>query len=157
MISDCPIAIYEVRGASLYESAPPGSEISAVPVQCSEIRRNALVIFYTSADKNASVIKRVVGLPGDRFEIQDNGAIFADGKEVKTPKGESYNLSGNRLRLLQLYQRDYHGVIPRECYLLLGDSPAGGLDSSQIGLVPKSELRGIVTKITPQLAPRPEN
>jgi len=133
----------------LFESAPPGAEVRAVPVDCKSIAHGSFVIFHTAANRRAPAIKRAVGLPGDRFTLRDDGRIFINGKEAKTPRGESYKLSGNRLKLLRLYEADHKGIIPPNLYLLMGDVPTGGLDSSQIGLVPRDEIIGVVESMVP--------
>ncbi len=145
---DCPVTVYEVRGASLFESAPAGAEIRATPAACKPIAHGSLVLFRTSANRRAPVIKRAIGLPGGRFALRGGGRIFINGAEAKTPRGESYNLSGKRLKLLRLYETNHKGVIPPGLYLLMGDAPSGGLDSSQIGLVPEADIIGVVDSVT---------
>jgi len=44
--------------------------------------------------------------------------------------------------MLSLYEKDYHGVIPENTYLLLGEVTSGSLDSTRFGLIDKSSVLG---------------
>jgi len=44
--------------------------------------------------------------------------------------------------MLKLYEDDYHGIIPPNTYLLLGDQVNGSIDAGAFGLVDKSDIIG---------------
>jgi signal peptidase I len=145
--TSCPVTSYEVRGTSLDESAPPGSQVSVADISCARIHRGALVVFRTPADPNTPVIKRVVGMPGDTFVTRTDGAVIINGTEATVPAGRPYRLTARGITMLTLYANDYRGGIPPESYLLLGDLPEGTLDSSRIGLVSLHDIVGVVISI----------
>jgi signal peptidase I len=143
----CHTTSYEVRGSSVGQSAPSGSTVTVGDVACTPITRGALVVFTTSADRNAPVIKHAVGLPGDTFAVSDDGAVDINHVETTVPSGKPYRLTRHGVTMLSLYTNDYHGVIPPNSYLLLGDDPAGDLDSSRLGLISLSMIVGVVTSV----------
>ncbi len=90
------------------------------------------------------LIKRVIGLPGDKVEYKDN-ILYVNGKAIK----ESFikdnviteNFSTNDLG----YKK-----IPTNMYLVLGDNRENSLDGRKIGLIPKKDILGRVNiKIWP--------
>src|SRR5271170_2848804 len=46
-----------------------------------EIERGDMVVFWFPLDRTKSYIKRVIGLPGDKIEI-DNGAVFVNRRRL---------------------------------------------------------------------------
>src|SRR5580692_3005478 len=46
-----------------------------------EIERGDMVVFWFPLDKTKSYIKRVIGLPGDKIEIE-NGSVFVNGQRL---------------------------------------------------------------------------
>ena len=144
----CPtINTYEVRGQSLGESVPNGTTVSVSAPSCEGIKHGALVVFNTTADQKAPVIKRAVAIPGDTFSVSDDGSITVGGAQATTADGSLYRLSSHGIAMIRLYENDYHGIIPSGSYLLLGDIPQGALDSSRLGLISASMITGVVTSV----------
>jgi len=143
----CPvIASYEVRGQSLDQSVPSGSEVSVAAPSCTSIQRGDIVVFQTASDTSAPVIKRVEAIPGDTFAVKNDGTILINGKVATIPDGTPYQLSSHGVTMLSLYAADYQGIIPAESYLLLGDVPSGALDSSRLGLISAQQITGVVQR-----------
>ena len=112
------------------------------------VQRGDIVVCRLSFRRDP-VIKIVRAVPGDRFglvKIEGGVRLLVNDTVVRNSEGLPYMFSGRRKRMLSLYERDYHGVIPPNAYLLLGDIPEGSLDSSSIGLV---GLEAIIGKAKP--------
>lgn len=112
------------------------------------VQRGDIVVCRLSFRRDP-VIKIVRAVPGDRFGLEKTEGgirLLVNGTIVRNSEGLPYVFSGRRERMLMLYERDYHGVIPPNAYLLLGDIPEGSLDSSSIGLV---GLEAIIGKAKP--------
>ncbi|MGC9067320.1 MAG: S26 family signal peptidase, partial [Minisyncoccia bacterium] len=60
----------------------------------------------------------------------------------KNSQGIPYTFSGNKYKMLALYENDYKGIIPPNTYLLLGDQVNGSVDATVFGLVDKSDIIG---------------
>jgi len=96
------------------------------------IRRGDIVVFRYPRDPSKSFIKRVVGLAGDRVEI-DAGRVFVDGKLLD----EDY--------VPRAYedQRSYPEiVVPPDSYFVLGDHRTLSNDSRDFGPVNERYIYG---------------
>ena len=88
-------------------------------------------------------------MPGDQFRLADTGSrwrILINGKILTNAQSVPYEISENGYSVLSLYERDYRGMIPPNDYLILGNLPTGSLDSSQFGLIDKSDILGRVLR-----------
>lgn len=84
------------------------------------------------------LIKRVIGMPGDKVEYKDN-RLLINGKEKK----ESFlnkNVITENFSLISLGYEE----IPEGMYLVLGDNRQNSLDSREIGLIKEDEIIGKV-------------
>lgn len=80
-------------------------------------------------NEESFLIKRVVGLPGDKLAVDDSGVYV---NEVLI---ESFLLSNHF---------DFDGVIPEGLYFVLGDNRDNSLDSRVIGLIQEERILGEV-------------
>lgn len=90
------------------------------------------------------LIKRVIGLPGEKIEYNNN-TLYVNGKAIKEPfLKESViteDFSTNSLG---------YKIIPDDMYLVLGDNRENSLDGRKIGLISKKDILGRVNiKIWP--------
>ena len=96
------------------------------------IARGDIVVFRFPGDPSKSYIKRVVGLPGDRVEIQE-GRVIIDNKVLREP----YLAPGHGDR------RSYSMIqIPPGHYYVMGDHRDSSHDSRQWGTVHQSSIYG---------------
>src|ERR1700694_4443923 len=97
-----------------------------------DIERGDMVVFWFPLDKTKSYIKRVIGLPGDRIEI-DNGAVIVNGKGLR----ESY---------VPEEYRDHNSYpateVPPNQYYVLGDHRSSSNDSRAWGTVERGYIYG---------------
>ncbi len=96
------------------------------------IARGDIVVFRFPGDPSKSYIKRVVGLPGDRVEVQE-GRVIIDNKVLREP----YLAPGHGDR------RSYSMIqIPPGHYYVMGDHRDSSHDSRQWGTVHQSSIYG---------------
>jgi len=96
------------------------------------IQRGDIVVFRYPRDPSKSFIKRVIGLAGDRIQI-DAGRVFVNGKLLD----EDY--------VPRAYEdlRSYPEVlVPVDCYFVLGDHRSLSNDSRDFGPVNQSFIYG---------------
>ncbi len=97
------------------------------------IERNDVVVI--SQDEKY-MIKRIVGLPGEKVEYQNNDVLI-NGKAYK----ETFTNSETEDFTIQDLGYD---VIPEDMYLVLGDNRENSLDSRTFGLISKNQIIGKV-------------
>lgn len=83
-----------------------------------EPKRYDVIVFYAPDSPGTVMIKRVIGLPGEKIEIKD-GKVYADGKEtslsfIKAPMKKEKNETFN---------------VPKGAYFVMGDNRNESFDS----------------------------
>lgn len=98
-----------------------------------ELRRGALVVFRKD-DEPEPLVKRVVGLPGDRVAIED-GLLSVNGRLVDEPYVDQASIDAM-----------YFGPVDVRAgeVFVLGDERARSVDSRTFGAVPEGQLVGRV-------------
>lgn len=98
-----------------------------------DVKRYDIVV-VNEGDK--SIIKRVIGLPGEIIEYKDN-KLYINGKETSDPypSTETDDFSITDIG---------HTKIPGDCYFVMGDNRANSLDSRYptVGVVRKNQIVG---------------
>ncbi|MFA5024718.1 MAG: signal peptidase I [Patescibacteria group bacterium] len=137
---------FEVRGVSLSGFLEPGTIVSAWLnyYQCYQIERGDVVLYKMNAQADP-IIKIVKGIPGDTIGLQGDGEIWnilINDKVLTTSQGEPYQLNEKSANLIELYIKDYYGVIPPKAHLLMGNIVSGSVDGTRFGLVDISDIIG---------------
>ncbi len=116
-------------------------EIQQGPAECLGTLKHGDVVLFHSDSSRVPLIKALRGLPGDKLAVTD-GKIVINGTAAANSAGEPYRLSPPRAAMIALYVHDDHGVIPPDSFLVMGENPAGSLDSSRFGLVARQAIIG---------------
>lgn len=120
-----------VRGGSMRPTLVPGQRIAVAPLG-GPVARGAVVVVRRPGD-DLEVVKRVVGLPGERVRLV-RGRLEVDGREVPEPwLGHQYRAGV-----------DLDVVLGRDEHLVLGDHRAGSTDGRSFGPVGRERLVGVV-------------
>jgi len=53
-----------------------------VSKQLSSLRRGDIVVFWYPGDTSKTFIKRIIGLPGERLDLDEKGAITVNGQAL---------------------------------------------------------------------------
>lgn len=101
-----------------------------------DVKRFDVVSF--EYDSTKYLIKRVIGLPGDKVEYKDN-VLYINDKKIEEEYLDKDTVTEN----FSLMNLGYE-VIPKDMYLVLGDNREDSLDSREIGLVKEKEILGKV-------------
>ncbi len=98
----------------------------------SDIKNNDIVCACPNKD-TGRVIKRAVGVGGDKIEVKD-GILYINGvKDTTFTEAE--------------YDEDFCIIVPKDSYFLMGDNRNESLDSRDYGCVPKNRMTGKVIKV----------
>lgn len=101
-----------------------------------DVKRFDVVSF--EYDSTKYLIKRVIGLPGDKVEYKDN-VLYINDKKIEEEYLDKDTVTEN----FSLMDLGYE-VIPKDMYLVLGDNREDSLDSREIGLIKEKEILGKV-------------
>lgn len=143
----------DVRGQSLGRLLPPGSSLTLLRdyYRCNDVRRGDVVALRFGGD--ASPLAKVVhALPGDRFSLEETPTgerMVVNGEVARNSEGTPYAVDAAAQRMLGEYVRGFHGVIPPDAYLVLGDRATRTTDSRVFGLVAKGDLLGKLMRARP--------
>ena len=120
------------------------------------------IIVFDSARAEQRLVKRVIGIPGDRVEMRDN-LLIINGTPLDyaaLPQTGDYQeaLPGNphAIRVSQWGSQfdSFRAVtVPPGQYLALGDNRDNSADSRVIGFVPRHEIVGRSTQVVLSLNP----
>ena len=136
-----------------YDLKVPFTDISLGRVS-DPVRGDIIIIDSSRADKR--LVKRIVGVPGDQVEIQNN-ALIINGEpvdyEVLSRDGgamiieEALPGRNHQVRLTQYLagasRRSYGPVeVPEDRYFVLGDNRNSSADSRVYSFIPRGEIIG---------------
>lgn len=149
----CPVEIAKrtVSGSSLEGVLNSGDEvwIEMGYYACRPVKRGDIVAYHYGGNERP-IVKIVRGIPGDAFALEpaERGGTYllVNNGRLQDDAGTFYILDAHQARIIGLYVRDYHGVIPADSYLLLGSASAASLDSRQFGLAAKMDILGRVRR-----------
>lgn len=122
-------------------------------------KRCDIVVFRSQTEPGVFLVKRVMGLPGERVELLESGRLRITGRALQTEKilegddSTSYreDCDHNRSHLIQL-SNDlkeidpdpvvYAVEVPADELVMIGDNRHASADSRVWGTLPRSDLLG---------------
>jgi signal peptidase I len=126
------------------------------------IRRGDIVVFLSPAEPGLYVVKRIIGIPGDRIHLRD-GMVYRNGEKLNEPyvqhklgdynpyrdnfpsvPAEYSNAAPTPEWQVAMHQH-IHGedlVIPPDSYFAMGDNRDVSYDSRFWGFIPKENVIG---------------
>ncbi len=120
-------------------------------IRISEPKRGEVIVFANPRDPSGiPLVKRLIGLPGDRLEIID-GWIWINGKALPIKEGEKPLLFeetmgsiAHQVQRIPSQMRPEHlgFVVPEGHYFFMGDNRDNSADSRVWGFVPRNLLLG---------------
>ncbi len=103
------------------------------------------VVVLDSPEDDKTLLKRVVGLPGDVVEVAD-GRVIINGESAPVTErdGQTFELLGNTEHPVSLGPDRGFGpvTVPAGHYLVLGDNRSNSRDGRSFGPVPRHSIRG---------------
>ena len=125
-----------------------------------EVRRGDIVIFHYPVNSSMDLVKRVIGLPGDRIRLHE-GRVYVNGQAMDEPYAiytpapeDSYRDEFPRMDRadsgvdarwwVEMRSRIANGelTVPQDNYFVLGDNRNDSEDSRYWGFVPRGNIVG---------------
>jgi signal peptidase I len=126
------------------------------------VRRGDVVVFLSPAEPGLYLVKRVIGIPGDRIHLR-GGEVYRNGEKLseayvmhKAPDipnpfrdefpsvapSNSYDISPEWRTLMSSYVDGDDLVVPADSYFGMGDNRDVSRDSRYWGFIPQANLIG---------------
>lgn len=103
------------------------------------VERFDIIIFPSPEDPEQKYVKRIIGLPGDSIEFQED-QLYINGQSYSEPYIEQFKaelLDGRE------FTKDFViDTIPEGQYFVLGDNRRISKDSRSIGLIREADIQG---------------
>jgi signal peptidase I len=142
------------------QSYGPGGELDRLLLPPTRVQRGDLVVFHYPVEPTLHLVKRVVGLPGDRIRMR-GGRVLVNGRVLEEPYAYYTPSRPNGFRddfpsLLEADPnvdlrwwiklrgsiKDGEVTVPPREYFVLGDNRNDSEDSRYWGFVPRSAMVG---------------
>jgi signal peptidase I len=95
-------------------------------------QRQQVIVFRPTQDAGHDLIKRIIGVPGDRLEIKE-GVVWINGRPLEEPYlAEPPNPMDNHSEV----------TVPPGNYFVMGDNRANSYDSRYWGFLPRENVIG---------------
>lgn len=128
----CCFQVVEVSGTSMQPTYLNGERLltNRIVYHMKSPERGDVV---SVALEDMTLLKRVVGVPGDTIEIKNN-AVYINGKAVKI-KGQKGDIQANDL--------EYPLTLGKDEFFVMGDNVEVSMDSrsSSVGIINRDEIR----------------
>ena len=128
----------QVSGTSMEYTLSDGDNliVDKISYRFHKPERYDIIVFPFQYEENTYYIKRIIGLPGEKIQISEDGAIYIDGKVLE----ESYG----REIIEDPGQAEEPIVLDEDEYFVLGDNRNASSDSRDpsVGMVKRENLIG---------------
>lgn len=126
-----------------------------------DVRRGDIVVFLSPAEPGLYVVKRIIGVPGDRIHLRDS-EVYRNGQKLDEPyvihsspepvpyrdnfpavaPAEYNNLFPDWQLVMKQYIQGDDIVVPPDSYFAMGDNRDVSYDSRFWGFIPKANVIG---------------
>lgn len=129
----------EVTGDSMEPTLHDKEQIlvEKMSMNFDELQRGDIIVFNSPENPKILIVKRIIGVPGDRITIQ-NEAVYLNGQQLE----ESYIGNGIKTEAKNALEDGVETSVPYQSYIVLGDNRTNSTDSRDFGPIKKEEIVG---------------
>lgn len=127
-----------------------------------DVRRGDIVVFLHPAEPGLYVVKRIIGVPGDRIHLRD-GVVYRNGQKLDegyvqhkgaipydpyrdnfpaVPPSDAFNVTPEWQQVLPSHMQGEDVVVPPHSYFGMGDNRDVSYDSRYWGFIPEANVIG---------------
>jgi signal peptidase I len=140
-------SVYEATGPSMENTIHHGDWLITRQVYASCVMRGDIVVFHIPDDTDSVLVKRVLGVQGDRLRIH-HGELFIEGVSVDEPyvhHQASYAPASDSWPTDDWVSAGMRFItVPAGNYFVLGDNREASFDSRGFGTVRGADVVGVV-------------
>ena len=107
----------EVTSGSMLPTIKINDRITVAKVYNKKKLKRQDVVVFNSKELDIKLIKRLIGLPGDKVEVRENGDVYVNNKKLDEPY--IHNPGGKSGTF----------IVPKDHYFFLGDNRSDSFDS----------------------------
>lgn len=132
------VSVQQIMGPSMKPTLNNGDIVllNKFQYRLFDVKRNQIIALNYKDTKY--MVKRVIGLPGEKIEFKDN-TLYINDKAYKEPFIKDVKTSDFSLKDIN------YDVIPKDMYLVLGDNRENSMDGRTFGLISKKDIIGKVS------------
>lgn len=129
------VSVQQIMGPSMQPTLNNGDIVllNKFQYRLFDVKRNQIIALNYKDTKY--MVKRVIGLPGEKIEFKDN-ILYINDKAFNEPFIK--DVKTNDFSLADLG----YDVIPQDMYLVLGDNRENSMDGRDFGLIKKKDIIG---------------
>jgi signal peptidase I len=123
--------------------APTASEVEGAVLPRRDIRRGDIIVFKSPEEPDRDLIKRVIGLPGDRLELRRK-RVYINDQPIDEPYVQFLEPPSVEGPVAAGDPRETYGpvTVPDQQYFMMGDNRDNSQDSRYWGFLPVSYVKG---------------
>lgn len=129
----------EVPTTSMYPTIQQGDRLLVTKIYDMGSLKRGDIIVFNSKELNMVLVKRLIGLPGDKVEIKQDGSLYINGAKYDEPYvKQPYIKQLGDITIRTNFQ------VPENCFLFMGDNRRDSLDARywKNPYIPKEEIQG---------------
>ncbi|RED76140.1 signal peptidase I [Cohnella phaseoli] len=131
---------YAIEGPSMFPTFKTGERIvvNKLIFELRSPKRGEIVVLRSPEGR--TLIKRIIGLPGDRIQLKNN-LVYINGEVLVEPYLQSslYDKAGNGIKMIRDYSQY---LVPENKLFVLGDNRLHSQDSRALGAISLKEVIG---------------
>lgn len=145
------VRVNTVEGTSMNPTLKEGQKLVVTDLFYKPSYNDIVIIQAAKLDGGKPIVKRIIGLPGDKIKIDfEAGLVYRNGEqlEVETKDGflyeDGHKINSYTNRNIEMISGQEY-TVPKDCYFVLGDNRNASKDSrafSSIGYVDIDYIAG---------------